>query len=425
MRGRPVRSIVFALKLGMGALATAWLGTAYGDHAGQDEERSLTMTCDYADYKQFQLESASISQTALDQGEPAAIKTFVRGATPQRVTFRVGIGMAAECVYPSGNRVRVKVGEGVARAYGMCGGDPQVFASVWVNKRKVLSRFWFAGHCREDSDNSLFSLQVGAAKVTQCQTARSAAEATGSVADSAATRVQPPAACVEYPEVKRFRLDSVEYPSSAARRPEVGTVEVLRGGHPVCREAVHQLESELRGRAALESGALDRFVWGEGGADLPAELVGGTESVFDFNNDGALDRAIRREFEHTYMHGSVLLVQPGRARDEFRASGPLLGGKSILAACQMGSTPYAISSCPPLSQAADESGFLVPSRRGERPVYFRARYSEVSPFRYRGATYVDVRSRSEDSREFFAVLKPSPNGHFRPLCLLRQVPENF
>jgi len=119
---------------------------------GPDEElpRSLTMTCDYSDYGKSQRESVSITHTMYDQGGPAGIKQFERGKNrEEHETFTVNSGECAECIYPSGNRVRVKVGEGSSSAYGECGGDPLVFMSLWVNGRKIVSRLDFAGHCSE------------------------------------------------------------------------------------------------------------------------------------------------------------------------------------------------------------------------------------------------------------------------------------
>jgi hypothetical protein len=120
----------------------------------EDIARSLSVQCDYADYKTLQVEAVSIERTVTQAGEAAAIRTFERGEKSQSATFTVRAGEFAECVFPSGKRVRAKVGEGRARPYGACGGDPDVFGSIWVNERKVASRFWFAGRCREFKEDA-------------------------------------------------------------------------------------------------------------------------------------------------------------------------------------------------------------------------------------------------------------------------------
>lgn len=406
----------------LSALATfALFGAAHADD--EDMRRSLTMKCEYSDYTAFQLVSVSIAQGTTEPVKtavPASTKTFKRGPRLEQVVFHIPPGQFAECIFPSDKRVRVKVGEDSARAYGMCGGDPEVFASVWVDGRKLLSRLWFAGHCIEDTDASSFSLQVSPTKVVRCQTVTQVA-----AADNAPDSAGPPqplakplTACVDFPDAARFPVDHIEYPHPAARPTAVGSVEVLRGNHPVCRLVADAI-------TAGSVVSLLRPAQSETSADLPGALAGGTESTYDFNNDGALDRIFYREFENTYMHGSVLLVQLGTALKELQVTGSLLGANSILAPCQMGSTQYSIDACPPFSQKGDDSGFSMKSRPGEAPIYFRGRYAEVKPFFFRGSTYVEVASHAGESSEYVAVLKPLPNRSFDQMCLLRTVPENF
>ena len=397
----------------------------------EDLSRSLTMKCQYSDYGTFEGVSVSITQGTAEPVEgvvPASTKTFKRGGTPiEQVVFRVASGQFAECIFPSAQRVRLKVGEGTARAYGACGGDPQVFASVWVDRRKILSRHWFAGHCLEDrGDASSFSLQITPRKVVRCQTLAPPGAAGNVLASAAAPQssAQPLTACVDFPDVARFPVDRIEYPLPGARAAAVGSVEVLRGSHPVCR-LVADAVADSRSSPTDAKVSLARPTYDETSADLPGELNGGTESTYDFNNDGALDRIFHREFENTYMHGSTLLVQLGTARGKLRVTGSPLGSNSILAPCQMGTTQYSIDSCPPLSQKGDGSGFSMRSRPGEARVYFRGRYADVKPFFFRGSTYVEVASNAGESSEFVAVLKPLPNRTFKQMCLLRTVPENL
>jgi hypothetical protein len=61
---------------------------------------------------------------------------------------------------------------------------------------------------------------------------------------------------------------------------------------------------------------LSRPNWNKTSVELPEELVDCDESIFDFNNDGKLDRVFRRRYVSGYMYGSVLLVQPGRSSSE-------------------------------------------------------------------------------------------------------------
>ena len=62
---------------------------------------------------------------------------------------------------------------------------------------------------------------------------------------------------------------------------------------------------------------------------------------------------------------------------------------------------------------------------GKDEVDFRGRYSRISPFFFRGVTYIFVTTISRDAENYFALLKPLPDGTFQKVGLLRRVPENF
>lgn len=403
----------------------------------EDFSRALLMTCDYSDYKSFQYESVSVNPSVDAQGEEASAKTFSRGASPsQSVSYRLNSGRSAECIYPSGNRVKVKVGTGIARPYGMCGGDPAVFISVWVNKRKVLSRHSFAGHCMEsDSSRTAFGLTVWGSRIRQCQKAMAPENFEPAEGDSKKMQTNSPLpeACVNFPEVSRFPVDAIEYPPKGVKPVVVGSIQSLRKTHPVCDEVAKALPSMLNSESLPEGVLLKRPIWSDASETLQTNksikqqypLRFTQESFFDFNNDGKPDRVLNSNLESTYMDGSVLLVQLGNSRQQFHALAPLNSASSQLLSCQMDKVHHDIDSCPPLTQESDDAGFFVPAALGQPPIRFRARYTHLDPFFYRGTTYLVASSKSSESMEYFAVLKPLPNSSFLPMCLFREVPENF
>lgn len=405
--------------------------------ADEDFSRTLLMTCGYSDYKSFQYESVTVSPLPNEGGQEAATKTFSRGPVqPQSVSYRVNSGQSAECIYPSGNRVKVKVGTGIARPYGMCGGDPEVFTSIWVNRRKVLSRHQFAGHCIEsDSGRTAFELTVTGSRIRQCQ--RAIAAENSDVAEGESRKVSTnnalPEACVNFPESSRFPVDTTEYPPPGAKPAVVGSIQILRAVHPVCNEVAKALPSMIDSYEIPTDAQIKRPDWSESAETLTPTTTAtqarpvkfAQEAVFDFNNDRMLDRAFRTEFENTYMHGSVLLIQPGDSRQIFHTLAPLNSKNSQLLSCQIDKVHHDIDSCPPLTQKSDDANFAVPAGIGRAPVHFRARYTHLDPFVYRGTTYLGASSESSDSMDYFAVLKPLPDRSFLPMCLFRKVPENF
>ena len=121
------------------------------------------------------------------------------------------------------------------------------------------------------------------------------------------------------------------------------------------------------------------------------------------------------------MDGSVLLVQPGRSSSKLMVSASPMDITSIFLPCQMDKVRPKICDCPPFSQENDEAGFSMEGRTNEAPVYFRSRYSTVSPFSFQGTNYISVCTVDGRTQDFVAVLKPLPNKKFEKKCLLRRV----
>jgi|GEM_PF-1964391 len=405
----------------------------------EDITRSLTMTCNYCDYETFQDESVSLAQTTENQGKPAAVKKFKRGSSQRETeTFIVRPGQFAECIYPSGTRVRVKVGEGLSKAYGECGADPEVFMSLWVNERKIVSRLWFAGHCREHGPNPAVSFKIlgmhNRVSFEKCHTAICRGNDLTSENDILKKdAAKPLSVCVDFPDVSKYPKDLVEYPPEGVKTPKVGDIEIMYGSGPVCQAVLDELTRDfsLYNIPVQSKTGLSQPNWSEPSAEspkveLPKELAGGGETIFDFNNDGKLDRVFSRGFYNTYMEGDVWLVQPGRSSSELVVSAsPMEDKNSIYLPFHLGEVRSNIYDYPPFSQKNDEAGFSMKGRNEKDEVYFRGRYSTISFFTFRGATYIAVGSNSEDTKNYVAVLKPLPDGRFQKIGLFRRVSENF
>jgi hypothetical protein len=399
----------------------------------EDDTRSLSLHCRYSDYKTFHIEKASIGKAKGQDGTAASSKVFRKGIDPQDVTYIVTPGQIAECIFPSGNRIRAKVGEGQSRAYGMCGADPMVFASIWVNERKVASREWFAGHCREYSDIpdvSFEYLDLGRSRspsVKKCNT-QTTNQLDTSDSDTTSKPKQPLSVCVDFPDISRLPRDALEYPHPNQKTPNVGEVELLSGSHNVCQSVLQELRSNFYAISQYwnqKEGKLRSPRWSASSVELPKELAGSQESIFDLDNDGKLDRVFIRDFESNYMDASVLLVQRGTSSSELKTQGAAMDKGSSLLPCQMGKEKHEIRNCPPFSQKSDDAGFSMHGRDGEDPIHFRARYSRISPFIFQRESFLGVNSTSEATQDFVAVLKPEPNGTFQPMCLFGKITENF
>lgn len=374
-------------------------------------DRSLTLICDFSANPATSIQRVSVVGAVFGRGEPASVKTFSTDSKrPEKVSLVVKPGEFAECVYPSGFRVRVKVGEGRGYPYGMCGGDPEVFLSLWVNDRKVASRVWFAGHCREDNDKTQVTFRISA---KPC-------------GPSSRETV-----CTDFPNLNGYPVDRIEYPENGKQPPKVGDLELVEGGGRICTAMQEELKKGFFDKAAGASKADDGDFsypeWRNLSVDLPKGFEGASamESTFDFDNDGKLDRVISLEFMTHYMDGTSLLVQPGLSSASQKEAVLSLDKNSMLIPCQVSGQPADVRECPPFSQKWDEAGFIFGGESAKNAIRFRARYADVKPFTYKGTSYMLTQSGSEDTSNYFAILKPQPKRKFEYTCLFRQVVENF
>src|SRR5712691_10373224 len=106
------------------------------------------------------------------------------------------------------------------------------------------------------------------------------------------------------------------------------------------------------------------------------------------------------------MNGSGLLMQRGPKLDD-----------PWLLPCQLDAKPIPLEKCPPFSQDFDEAGFSM-SAGTSKKIFFRGRYTNLTPFRFSDTTYVAAESTSEDTRGYVGVIKPITGKKFQPVCLL-------
>lgn len=390
------------------------LSTGYPASAdtGEDAGAGLILRCDALGERLGNAETISIEE--LDDADSATAAATVHlgtTAASQKAVLAIRVGEVAECIFSSGNRVRVKVGEGNGRPYGMCGANPEIFGSIWVNERKIASRFWFAGHCREEDGEPRVSFKITGGSnpsMQKCQGARPAPAEVRANAGNAASRAgieDPLSVCVDFPDLPRFPRDEREYPPPGKARAKLGSLELLAGAGAVCDAVRQELTADFAtfGRYADATVMkLKRPQWGAPWALVPELDVDENESIFDFDNDGTLDRIRSGDSETTYMDAIGLTVSFGAgssARDEPDSDTNAAG---MELPCQLDAVPHPRSDCPPTSQSADNAGFSVQAG-AQPPVRFRARYAGDDARRDRR---VDPRERA--GRRCVSALTSTP-----------------
>jgi hypothetical protein len=368
-----------------------------------------------------QIEEAYIERAKDNVGEQAQIKKILPNKKSQNYVYRVRAGKLAECIFPSGKRVRVKVGEDSPSWYGECGADPEIFASIWIDKKKVASREWFTGHCRERWSNPDVAYRVlfttgekSSEFVNKCHTQQIEEKLTGS-----AKSKEPLSVCVEYPAISYFPRDYTEYPKAGQKPPKVGKLLKLSGTHPVCDETLKELKSTKGSRH------FQHPVWTKTSVKLPENIRDSDQGIFDIDNDGRVDRVFHQSNSSHYAEGDTLLIQSGAFAPKSGFVDQVVNKSSWFIPCQMDETPHAINDCPGFSQKADESGAFLEGKTGQKDVFFHARYSVLSPFIFRGQSFIKMESNFIDTKNFYAVVKPMPHKKFEQVCLFERVAENF
>jgi uncharacterized protein len=383
----------------------------------------LVLACEYQklenkEFERIQISSFDKYPNTSSYGESTNPFVNKKGTTQTQI-YIIQEGGAAECIYPSGNRVKIKIGTGTARAYGMCGGDPEIFYSLWVNERKVESRVWFAGHCIEDRGfGGGLRYEIKNGSINKCN----------SVTKSDSNKNEKlQENCTNLPDVNQSKVDIVEYPPLGVEQSEPGTIEIVSGKDNLCELAKIQLTANkwpvfkayAPNETAFSTKDIDYKIY------IPKELEGATTQIFDFNNDGKLDLVISSYFSNNYMDSSPLLVEQGNSSTTLDLPKIPFSNDAWFLPCQLDRPDISLSTCPPFSQDNDESGFAVPTKNIKDTVYFRGRYTHLEPFRFNNRTYIFASSMAEATMNMFAIIEPLPKKKYRPVCLLQRVQENF
>jgi hypothetical protein len=175
----------------------------------------------------------------------------------------------------------------------------------------------------------------------------------------------------------------------------------------------------IGGLGSLES-ERDQPTWKPSPVKFPDALGKMEQSDFDFYNDGLIDRVYRKYFEDHYMAGTVLLVQHGHSAAIFdEPIGPLEDAETWFIPCQLDAGKIPLKACAPFTQTFDDASFQASTSK-EHAVSFRARYTGLTPYRFRGMTFLVAASASQDTQRYIAVLKPKANRTFENVCLLRK-----
>lgn len=195
-----------------------------------------------------------------------------------------------------------------------------------------------------------------------------------------------------------------------------GDYALLHGRDPVCREVLGHLAHAGAPAATLER--LDQLEPVPTFA-LPPPLNQNRARIYDFNNDGRADRVFRYDGAGSYLFGTLLYVVYGEAVPGIDGGVARLSDVHIFP-CRFDPAVHASSACAPVSQEADGAGVRVQPPGAASPVFFNGRYTDITPVRYRGRTYLILRGVSGPAARQAAVIEPSGSSGYASTCLFRR-----
>ncbi len=154
-----------------------------------------------------------------------------------------------------------------------------------------------------------------------------------------------------------------------------------------------------------------RATWKDGGIKLPNNITR-NPMYYDFNNDGKTDAVFKYDGGGSYLKGTILSVLYNTEKYPDDTSSISISDLTIFP-CQFDKKVPEPSSCPPASQKADSAGINVLLSGHE--VFFRGRYTDMTPLKYKQESYLLLRSLSDGVSA--AVIKPKGVTNFETTCI--------
>ena len=193
--------------------------------------------------------------------------------------------------------------------------------------------------------------------------------------------------------------------------------ELVAESAPLCRPAVQFLNGAAQGQPNFQN-LSEAVQWRK--PHLPSPLDGVPLVDFDFDNDGQADQVFISGRWSRYIAGTLIYVRHAQS-SQATANSPAPMEELKIYPCQFDPRSKGPAHCPPRSQDGDEMGIDTHFPSKGVKIFFRGRYTEISPVRYHERTYLLLKSQSADTERYAALIEPLKNDGFRSVCLFRRV----
>jgi hypothetical protein len=331
------------------------------------------------------------------------------------------------CKLSNGRTIRVKMGLGSTYRFGIKG-VPDKWLSVWIDKKRVLSRSQF------DCDDKTCSMRVNvtAKGFTVCYQA----ESDKSTAKETPQQAKEQCKFTANKKFPKFR-DSIEFPLPNQRkmpRPN-SLVTLFAQNKQFCKQFKQSSKLYRRTSFPITPPESATFIDSNGLISAGHSSIY-EEYIFDSNNDLKTETVVGlHSYDHRYRYGDIYFIYPDNKiptviinNHSFSES---LYAKEAQRIIPYYWTDYSDKAERQLANNQDDgirNGVYISKNlvapwwnKKDKPNRFNLRYWHLLPFRYENATYFLTGSQEAYKQHWFIVLKPQPNYHVTEMCIFQTV----
>lgn len=342
------------------------------------------------------------AEVVCQRGSNVALVRFTMTADEEPVVYRqlpagVDLGLSAtptsgrsNCTMANGWKIRLRDGREQAFGYGMGGGDPPAFFSLWIAKRKILSRKQWKPGYGMDEKPTLVGIVIRPNRLTYCSVASS---------DDASDKRE--ITCKDEPfQLSSHEVDHIEY-AAPGSRPPIGTI-LLAGGTTeprLCRKFLRLRPKGFQNVSTTTNDSANVF---------PADNAGQDINIATIDvSPGVRRKLVRWSGTNHYFDGDVMLLAP-----------PTDDPSKILTAKMLDDAD---------TFPADKlpSGWSVIA--GHLPDLYPDvswRYIHFDTQRIDGRLYLLAQPSNQEQRPTAILVRPLADG-FKSVCVFQRVEPNF
>ncbi len=331
-----------------------------------------------------------------------------------------------DCVFANGRTIRVKTGVGPAYPYGMGGGTPDIWLSVWIDKRKAISKALLTCGALYICNRKVVVADSGYGLCQQ-----------DTPENSHGTRLPGWRCEFHLNEEITDGRDKLEYPEGREPSPpKAGSILTVYAKDRILCDRFQKLD-----RASSESKA--NFGWFvmppidservDPEKTVEYEYAGHYEHfVVDINNDGKRDNVVALFSRNHYRDGDVYFVYETASPPSVVIDTKTRDTNSELAYAEAAKYIYPSQWNTDPNGPRDIDDGLYVFQNYSSPWWdvgdkaaFRMRYWNLLLFRDKNKTYFLAGSMEGAKSHWYAVLRPEPTGKVTEMCLFHQVRERY